>query len=421
MVTVRPGELRTGAAGSRNVLEVLEDWMCPEMLLQDATRVSLLLRGASADNAVLEFVQHEFAGNPTSVYTHLFLIQLYTWRGDPIAAERTFKALMSIVPDLSVPSIEHSIRNHLGDHSIEISTKYAGMPSSAVQSLGFYSHTARCGSDELYFITKISIGALLGNESLFYTKILPAFAQLRAVTPRVVCFSASALADLCMLTMERIEGREPDIASIDARLVDTLVNRYSILATVDPILVQHVLPRVGSTIDFNHGYLVQAMQRINEPHDAEALMAWLEHAMRSRGYADVVQSGMVKLISLMRSTGFHERINPTQHFAFLHGDLHRHNVLQHGEDFVFIDWARCSIGPACVDLAVLLRRFGFQGTIDIMERNGLWAGLDPFGRALFAYALIVVSVMIDIEQIKMEPPEHLFLPAMRFIEVVINS
>ena len=56
-----------------------------------------------------------------------------------------------------------------------------------------------------------------------------------------------------------------------------------------------------------------------------------------------------------------------------------------------------------------------------MERNGLWAGLDPVGRALFAYALILVSVMIDIEQIKTEPPEHLFLPAMRFIEGVINS
>ena len=423
MVGMGPEEVWVGAGDARggNILEVLKDWMRPERLEQDATRVSLLLRGASANNAVLEFMQDECTRNPASVHAHLFLVQLHTWRGDPLAAESTFMALTATAPDLGVDAIEDSIKDHLNDRTVEVSTKYSGMLGSSVQSLGFYSHSARSGSHEWSFVTKISMRALLGNEPQFYTRILPAWGQLGSVAPTMVRFSSSVVADLCMLTMERIEGCEPDIASMDARLVDVLVRRYAVLTTVDPESVQSQLPRSRSTIDFNHGYLVQAMCRMHEPDRAEAVMVWLERAVCSRGYPDLVQHEVSKLTSLMRSVGFQARIIPSQHFAFLHGDLHRHNIIQRGEDFVFIDWARCATGPACIDLAVLLRRFGFQGTIDCMERNGLWAGLDPVGRALFAYALILVSVMIDIEQIKTEPPEHLFLPAMRFIEGVINS
>ncbi|MBK9174806.1 MAG: phosphotransferase [Flavobacteriales bacterium] len=352
---------------------------------------------------------------------HLLLAQLHAWRGDQGSARRTFDGLMSIATDLNLSRIERSIRDHMGDPSAEVHTTYSMLPGNGVQNLGFYEHVGRSGPSTYSFVTKISTSGFFGNEPRFYTRFIERWPQLRPLAPRMVCFARSERIDVCMLTMEKVDGREPEIANMEVQAVDALVRGYVALLSVDPVEVeQYLLPRPFA-IGFNHGYLVQALHGIQEPGSAEMVMLWLETAIRSRGYSIEVQRKILDLVKLMRDGQFNERIRPDLHFTFLHGDLHRYNILQWHSGYLFIDWAHCTTGPAYADLAVLFRRFGFLGTVGILERNGLWSRMDDVGKALFAYSLILVSVMIDIDPIKKEDPEHLFLPAARFMEGVITA
>ncbi len=391
------------------------------MLAQDATRVSLLLREVKDDAAALPFILEALDRDPSSAYMHLFLIQLHAMRGDQASARKAFDRLMSIATDVGVERIERAIRDHTGDVNAEVRTTYSMIPGVGLQNLGFYEHTVRSGRRSWSFVTKISTSVFFGNEPLFYTRLISRWPQLGTIAPSQVFFGRSELVDVCLLTMEKVDGCEPDIATMEVEKMDGLVRHYKTLLSVDPAEVErYLLPRQFA-IGFNHGYLVQAMHGIHVHAWAESVMAWLETAVCRRGYSIEVQRSVLDLVVMMRRDRFHERISPEHHFTFLHGDFHRYNILQSATGFHFIDWTRCDTGPAYADLAVLFRRFGFSGAVGILDRNGLWSARDDVGKALFAYSLILVSVMIDIDPIKKEDAEHLFLPATRFMEGVIKG
>ncbi|MBZ0204736.1 MAG: aminoglycoside phosphotransferase family protein [Flavobacteriales bacterium] len=150
-------------------------------------------------------------------------------------------------------------------------------------------------------------------------------------------------------------------------------------------------------------------------------MAWIVDAVSTRGYKKEVVEAVRSIAKTLLHHRFNTMVQPSLHYAFLHGDLHRFNVLSSTHGPVFIDWARCTIGPKQIDLATLLRRHGFRGTTELLQEIGEWQQLDPVNKVLFALALVVVSLMIDIPAIKNEPSEHLFIPAAKCIEELLGA
>jgi hypothetical protein len=394
----------------------LQELLSNDQGIGGISAVSFFLRNLADGTAALSYFNTEQHRHPEVLFPYIFLIQLHTWNKRPREAETMFRQMLANVSDIGIEDIQTSICKQIDGAEVLIETKYRTYPESVLQNLGFLEHAVSNGPRSHRFITKICTQEFIGNEWVFYEAIAPQDPSLLQVVPKVVHMARSKTSDLHFMTMEMLDGHWPDMALLDQSALDSLVNTYRAVSGVDKCTVQDLLLVSPLAIEFNHGFLVQAFQSMHTREGMALVNDWLLEAIQTRGYDVQVARAVSDLITLMNNVHFYRHIDPNTHYGFLHGDLHRHNILQVDNHFRFLDWARCAIGPSCIDLAVLMRRLGFAGTIKVLERNGLWAELSSLNQVMFAHALIVVSVMIDIEPIKREPPEALFLPAARFAQ-----
>lgn len=378
----------------------------------DPTAAALLLHRHMHEPGLSEFLGSQGAQHPQAGLIAQLHIQLTAWLGNTDKAKAMLVSLLEKDPACGLGQIEWALRQHAGDFSAKVEHTYLAFPNSAMQSLGFFRHQVVCANGVQNFITKFSMASTMGFEPLFHEAIRPLSKGIQAISPATVLFRKCTAQDLCLLTMEYCEGVVPEVATLEKDALQGIVNAYQVLLELP---IARLFPHFSgqrTKAAYNHGYLAMSMHRIHEERDFMQLTDWVLQASSSRGYQPQVVNSIQKLVGALREQRFHERIIPEIHYSFLHGDLHRHNVLLTAKGPVFIDWARCTIGPKQIDLAALLRRRGYRNTIDLLRRAGAWERMDPVNQALFAIAMIVVSLMIDLKEIKEEPPEWVFLPAM---------
>lgn len=377
----------------------------------DPTAISLFLFAHREDPDVLAFINGHRPAPARCELIDFLRVQLMVWKGDLTSAEHTLRTLFHFDPELGLEKVEDSIREHIKDPSVHFTTTYSGFPNSAMQSLGFFRHESSSGANRKVFITKVSSRAAMGREPLFYFTILPNSPGLHQISPTPVRYYSSSKVDVCLLTMELSLGTVPNIASMEAMELIKLVTDYQVVAEIDHAPWADQFNDLPYGPDFNHGYLAQAMHRIHEEGPFLDLMHWMVVVVTTRGYRKEVTDSVLALVTTLRRCRFHALVDPVKHYSFLHGDLHRHNVLSSEQGHVFIDWARCTIGPKQIDLATLLRRHGYRKSVEILEKAGAWNDLSDVNKMLFALAMVVVSLMIDIPQIKEEAPDLVFRPA----------
>ncbi len=396
-------------------LKQLQALLGPASPDPDPTALALLVHANRHTPGIKEFLLQLGPGHSYSSLIGQLLVQLHTWLGDLSSAEAMLRSMLKAEPEMDLEHIEAAIRRHIGDPSARISSTYMGFPNAAKQSLGFYRHDALGANGAKRYITKFSTASTMGQEPAFYELIRPTSPQLQSASPVPVLVHCSKQSSLCMLTMEHIAGDAPEIASMDTTALMDMVVTYQALADLPSGPVMPIFSERRTMLEFNHGYLASGMHKIHLPADFKLLKEWVVAAVSERGYqAEVVRSvvGAVETLELQR---FHAKVDPDLHYGFLHGDLHRHNVLSTRHGVVFIDWARCTVGPKQIDLATLLRRHGFSPTIALLRQANVWDRMDGVNKTLFALAMIVVSLMIDLPAIKTEAPDHVFLPAARCI------
>lgn len=370
---------------------------------------------ASKEQAALESsLKHSIAKNADHDTAHMLLIQMLGWQGRQVEAGTIVDQWLSKRSGFSRAQLKNHLAELLGFKNEEISTYY-NLSKNSLQSLGFYHHVCHSQIRTTRLITKIVHAELAGNEPTFYSRIAPKHPSLWSIAPRLIDIQHLPELRLVLITMEESDGRICETASLTESGISGLVKACRIVSDVPINELFGILDHPGQELGFNHGLLVSSLRDIHLPENWSRLNMWIRDAVAQSGYSDMVHDAVIQSLDVATRNRLSECIDPSRHYGFLHGDLHRHNVLISNSGPMFIDWARCSIGPRGADLAILLRRFGYSVVINHAYKGGIIPSDDRVSIGLLSLALIVVSLQIDISPIKEEHPEFLFLPATRML------
>ncbi|MCB9170792.1 MAG: aminoglycoside phosphotransferase family protein [Flavobacteriales bacterium] len=383
-----------------------------------ALEISIALWGLADRAAVEKQLRERVVLFPGDLYASLFLVQILCWAERRKEAERIVEGLLA-ARDLGRKRLQEDLLAKFDARSIR--SEYVIFPNSTMQNIGFLGHvlTLKNGRS-MELLTKITTEELMGTELLFHERVAPASKAMASLAPGIVDVRKDGRSELYLLTMERVVGLPLVVDGMGDATVDGLLDKYQALLAFPWKDVVPDLRERPLEIGLSHAYLVSAFQGCDRPGRADAIHSWLARNVNDRGYAPEVQQAVRSAITLMHEHRVLERLDPAVSFTLLHGDLHRNNVLVGKDRSWIIDWGKMAIGPRGIDLAVLFRRFPFDRTLGLLERNKVFNGRCDLERITFSYALIVVSVMIDIDPIKHEPPDHLFLPAVDFIANALN-
>jgi hypothetical protein len=356
------------------------------------------------------FLRHRAAEQPSDLYARVFLVQILCWTHRQEEAGKWVGQLLGQEGPLCLENLQADLRMRYD--AVEVRSNYTVFPDSTMQNIGFFVHLLTLSSgSKVELITKVTTSEFIGTELMINERVLACYPDVARLSPEVVDVRADRGQGLCLVTMQRVAGRALVVEAMDDSAVDAFVRDYRRLEQVAWHLSVPELRAAPFEIGLSHAYLVSAFQQCNTVTGASRIHAWLEENILYRGYPAEVQDAVLAVVGAMRRSQLLEGLVPEENFVLLHGDLHRNNVLDDGVRTWIIDWGKTAIGPRGIDLVVLFRRFPFERTMALLERNNMFVSRPEKERITFIYALVVVSVMIDIEPIKKEPPDHLFLPA----------
>ncbi|MFN8409741.1 MAG: aminoglycoside phosphotransferase family protein [Flavobacteriales bacterium] len=381
-----------------------------------ALAISIFLRGTTDRSGMIDHLREQRHKAGSDLYHSVFLVQALCWEGRIPEAEEVVRDTLLRYADLSIEGLRDRITIRSSGARI-IDSHFETYSGSPMQNLGFFEHaleeptTGRTYS----LVTKLATREYAGREPLFFSEVYAPGTALAAIVPRPVDMFTPAGSELSIMTMEKVPGTELVVQAMTGSEVDRFIGVYRAVHDIGHEQVEHLFQNVPFEIAHSHAYLASAMHMSHDPGHFAAMNAWLLASVRDRGYSTGVQQLVERMVQALERAAFHRRIVPARHYGLLHGDMHRFNVLRDGDAFRIIDWGRCTTGPKGIDLAVLFRRFPYERTVAALERAGWWSGWPVENRILFAYSLVLVSVMIDLQGIKDEQPAQLFAPATRAV------
>lgn len=372
-------------------------------------RFALELRAMPDQDAVRRTLKHHTDHHPSDKLARVLHIQALGWAGRTTDAEQALFELLGADNSPVLDHLQKRILDRGGRPNDTVRSEYICFPASMVQNLGFWTHRISSPDGRVReAITKVMHKDHCGRETAFYARIRDRHPALAMISPEPIDLTTVDACDIVLLTMERFHGNVADPDAMDQEAVSYFVREYAALAAIPHAAIAHEFTDKVTENGLSHGYLASSLHLVHTPHGFEQTVEWTSRTVAARGYrADVIDRVQRAMEHLVRCN-FATHVHPAEHYALLHGDMHRHNVLVLPTRTVLIDWARCTTGPRGIDLAVLFRRYGYQRVCELLQEI---CALDEVSDVLLAWALIIVSLELDLPGIKSEPSEHLFIPA----------
>lgn len=383
----------------------------PRAYLESAMK----LRAWPDRGAVIRMLQERTEREPDNAFARLLLIQAWGWSNDLDAAWIQLNGMLGGRGVEVLNELEKGILEHFEGSSKRITSEYVCYPASMLQNLGFIVHRIDSTEGTWNVITKVMHHVHCGQEVAFYELVRPKAKDLTTVSPDLIQIMRPEDTELVLLSLERVPGDIADPSRMNAKDIGHFFDLYRAIS--DQALEGLPLRPGQNTTEngFSHGYLASAMHGFHTLEGVRSTIAWATSAVLNHAYDRTVVEAVTSISNLLDQKAIHTLVEPTDHYGLLHGDMHRHNVLMAPERTTLIDWSRCTIGPKGIDLAVLFRRFGHDRVIELAMKHGIVPANDQVSVALFSWSLVLVSLQLDLDGIKQESPEHLFLPAARSI------
>ncbi|TXI81273.1 MAG: aminoglycoside phosphotransferase family protein [Flavobacteriales bacterium] len=376
-------------------------------------RLPLAVRAMPDQDGVLNELAAYLTRFPVDELARILYIQGLGRAGKTQHAEEQVQKVLGRNDGNVLERLQQRLLDGQGLKGGRIRSEYACFPDSMIQNLGFWSHRITApGGGVVEAITKIMHQDHCGREVAFYSRIRRAFPKLATISPDPLDLW-QVTPNMVLLTMERVPGRSADSGSMSTDEVSAFVRNYQAIAEIPFGAVAGEIGERNTENGLSHGYLASALHMVHTPAGFTQTMEWTIRTVTERGYSQPVVDAVVQAMEHLMEHAFHTRVQPERHYSLLHGDMHRHNVLMSEERTVLIDWARCTTGPRGIDLVVLFRRFGYQRVQNMVQP--LLPRHEPVPNILLAWAHILVSLELDLPGIKMEPEEHVFLPASKTI------
>lgn len=373
---------------------------------------ALTLRARTDRELVLNELAALVGRFPDDQVARVLYIQALGWSDRRAKALEQLGELLNGEGESSLENIQQLTLERLCMPDARIDSEYICFPGSMVQNLGFWIHRVHGQKEFVEAITKVMHVGHCGQEITFYEHLRPLASGLARLSPEPLHVIRSDQHPVVMLTMRKVGGEaaDPDVMNV-ARFHE----EYRDLAQIPYEMVRTHFGAKHTENGFSHGYLASSLHEMDTADGCSASVEWVRRAVSDRQYPAAVVRSVLEAAQFIERSGLHNLIDPQEHYSMLHGDMHRHNVLISNGRNTLLDWARCTTGPRGIDLAVLFRRFGHRRVLREAEEHVILAPGDTIPQVLLSWALIVVSLQIDLQGIKTEPPDHLFMPASKMI------
>ncbi len=284
---------------------------------------------------------------------------------------------------------------------VEISEDWIKTKTSSVKSKylhlhgnnndGLIEHTLK-DSDQKY-LTKIIHSNQKEVEEFFYLRVYKLYPQFKKVTPEFMRITEVKKYNLCLISMEKIDGVQP-------KLNDKVINHVGKISKLISSVKYGEIVEWFPIIDITHRNnellnLLWSFSSIHHGWKNKEIFESLYEKMERLGYSTESFSLIRQLEAIILKNNMYNLIEPKKHYAIQHGDYFHWNLLstQESKEIFVIDWGCMKIGPSWCDMA------GFLGTVrhpfhkvqsDFLLNEEVSGHLEPIEKLFFIYTLINV-------------------------------
>lgn len=337
---------------------------------------------------------------PEKILYHQWLARCYKEIGkNDLAAEALRKGL-----ELSI-SLEEIIKKleAIQDDSKTLEPNYVCLGGE--QNLGGIEYSKLENGKLKKYLTKISTLSGFEKEELFYQQIYQLFPKLREITPEFINFIDLKDKNLALITMEKIEGNEPDLSKNTIR---DAITTSKIMNSIRYGFIKDYVPKPDFEKDFTLFYDIYPKHPINALHSFvsihrketnEQLFEQIYRKMRELGYSSDCYNLIKRLESAIFSFELFKRIEPEIHFSLQHGDFNTHNMLfeEKSRRLYIIDWGNMRVGPSWVDIAGFLGKNKLPFYVieeEFLQNLEAISDFDSYEKLFFIYTLIVTWFIV---------------------------
>lgn len=326
--------------------------------------------------------------------------------------------------DIIIDQIQKELIKTLGDLKVESKIIDLGGLENFCQ---VHQETIDLNSQKKYYITKISKPKKLKIEHHFYNQICERNPKLKSITPGFIGYFETENSKLAFLTLDKISGIEVKLEHIQS-----VIEAHKILSSFRFDLANgefnHSLNKISIMLNFKYKYIPSKVFSIIHRQDTNTLMIkWIRKRLSIREGAMTNKTLVDELELIVLKRRFYEKIVPSKHFSFVHGDFAPQNLLmdeQSGKIYI-LDWTGYFFGPAKFDMVCFLQSFPLnfkdikQKYIDKIINEDCKDSIIEV--SLFVYLLIISWLReSNIDRVLKKNSSYL-TPAINYLEYLTNK
>lgn len=357
---------------------------------------------------------------PENMFYYNLLLKVYTYTENNEKLEETLQQIISVFSGISFSDFKAHIDNKVkGRNGVLSESKLITNLKKGSEHIGFIEHYITWSNNiKEVFITKIISPNLVGNESLFYENYQTHFTNIQQNIPEILDIYSS-VGNWCFITMEKVIGETPVINKLSKddlkNLIETCLNIGKNTHQSDLKWFHDRNNYSEFEIGLSENYLVRSFAHIHKKEKFDLINNWVLKTVKTEGYQNEVIKSITAAVNRLKEVEFHNNIKPNKHYRLVHGSFYHNNLITTLNKIHIVDWAHFNYAPKGCDVALVLRRLPLNEAMEMLKENVEFRKFDSVDIILWAYANIVVSLMINLKPIKNEDPNHLFVPASNII------
>ncbi len=334
--------------------------------------------------------------------------------GYPAEAVETVQTMIARFAGTDLDSFLEEITCHLPEDVQLLDSRVLPLAASGSEHLGFLLHSLQVQGTPQKAITKIALCSQAGAEFAFYNAIPTLSAALAQAIPQVFGLFRTRNQRCVCITMEWIEGQPIQLESMTDEEILQLLRLRQPLDLIHPSSTLDAFQAQELQLILGQKRMAPMLGLCHQPGNLQLIGDWLAGIVANRDYHQRVTTEIHRTLQRVASSGLSSGLVPARHYRLNHGDFYHSNILTAGlNQYWFIDWSSAVMSVRGADIALLLRRLPYERILRLLESADITRDFDAIDWALFHYALIAASIMIDIPQIVHEDPDKLFIPTLQ--------
>lgn len=378
-------------------------------------------------NEAIDIGKQLLDGNPGDQMLRKKLSNLYWDIRRKKTCISTMRAVFSQELNAKIDSIIPNIQNAITSDVSSIDSKFVNQ-STGTNMVCWIKHTYRLEQGTKTYLTKI-YRSESNKEKLFYLKIREQYPILKSITPELINFTEIKPDNVSLLTMEKVVEKQKHL---DEEYFNNVLEAHRIITSIRYNDVINLIPQDDFNpkilqVAYNKVSLRLAFTVIHRESTNKEIFKQLYIKLRELSYSPDTIKLIRRLEYIIIDKKMYEKLKPELHYAFLHGDFNRSNILIDNNrcHCKVIDWSNLMVGPVGLDIVQFFKAFDFSfRKIDKLYLTNVYyeSHLETIEKIFFIYALIIIVWFQKLDQNTVNTQHHEYLgPAIECLEMLASK